>query len=493
MSNTVYYTERFAGRQLVVVSGGEMKAVTLGSSMTLGRPTKGNIVDIPIDSDFVSRHHATITCTNEGCFYIDNGSMNGTFYNGSALAPNVPVRLLNGDVLHIYNGTPQSCADVVTLIFMLDHPAEFSGETVMLDAMTTAINIGRSVDKDITVFSQAISGDHASFMRDNNGWAIADHASTNGVYLNNRRITAPLYLRIGDCVRIVNINFVFLGDRIVYQNVRGELLGTNKSSTLEIHIVQRTVRKLFKVHALLRDINVTFRSGEMILILGGSGAGKTTLVNAILGYEKAEGKILYDNIDLYADDEAVQQKISFVPQSDLMRDHDSVYYTLRNAAEMKLPDDIPDEEIEKKVMQTLKLFNLDKIEDSLVKKLSGGERKRLSVAIEYISDPEVFFLDEPDSGIDGHYTIQLMAILRKIADEGKIIVIISHGANRIAKNFDKVLVLAKSKQDMCGYVSFFGTVEDSYAFFDTDNLEAIVGKVNDQPDYFISKFRGLYR
>ena len=493
MSNTVYYTEHFAGRQLVVVSGGEMKAVTLGSSMTLGRPTKGNIVDIPIDSDFVSRHHATITCTNEGCFYIDNGSMNGTFYNGSALAPNVPVRLLNGDVLHIYNGTPQSCADVVTLIFMLDHPAEFSGETVMLDAMTTAINIGRSVDKDITVFSQAISGDHASFMRDNNGWAIADHASTNGVYLNNRRITAPLYLRIGDCVRIVNINFVFLGDRIVYQNVRGELLGANKSSTLEIHIVQRTVRKLFKMHALLRDINVTFRSGEMILILGGSGAGKTTLVNAILGYEKAEGKILYDNIDLYADDEAVQQKISFVPQSDLMRDHDSVYYTLRNAAEMKLPDDIPDEEIEKKVMQTLKLFNLDKIEDSLVKKLSGGERKRLSVAIEYISDPEVFFLDEPDSGIDGHYTIQLMAILRKIADEGKIIVIISHGANRIAKNFDKVLVLAKSKQDMCGYVSFFGTVEDSYAFFDTDNLEAIVGKVNDQPDYFISKFRGLYR
>ena len=144
-------------------------------------------------------------------------------------------------------------------------------------------------------------------------------------------------------------------------------------------------------------------------------------------------------------------------------------------------------------MQTLKLFNLDKIEDSLVKKLSGGERKRLSVAIEYISDPEVFFLDEPDSGIDGHYTIQLMAILRKIANEGKIIVIISHGANRIAKNFDKVLVLAKSKQDQCGYVSFFGTVEDSYAFFDTDNLEAIVGRVNDEPDFFINKFRGLYR
>ena len=182
-----------------------------------------------------------------------------------------------------------------------------------------------------------------------------------------------------------------------------------------------------------------------------------------------------------------------MPQSDLMRDFDSVYYTLRNAADMKLPDNMSDEEIEKKVIETLRLFNLDKVEDSLVKKLSGGERKRLSVAIEYIADPEVFFLDEPDSGIDGHYTIQLMSILRKIADRGKIIVIISHSANRIAENFDKVLVLAKSKQDQCGYVSFFGTKEDAYTFFDTDNLEDIVGRVNDQPDHYIHKFNSLYR
>ena len=491
MSNTVYYNERFAGRQLLIVRNGEIKAVGVSGEMSVGRPANTNVIDVAIDADFVSRLHGKLICNESGCFYMDLGSTNGTYYNSMLLNPNVPVRLMNGDVLTIYSGVPKSCADVVTLIFMLDHPIHFTAETVMLTAQTTQINIGRSVDKDITVHSKAISSDHACFFRDPNGWAIADKGSTNGVYLNNRRISTPLYLKIGDSVRVANINFIFLGDRIVYQNVKSDKL-TQGCSTLDIHIVQRTVRSLFSVHALLRDINVTFRSGEMILILGGSGAGKTTLVNAILGYEKAEGRILYDNIDLYADDNAVQQKISFVPQSDLIRDYDSVYYTLRNAAEMKLPDTMPEEEIERKVMQTLRLFNLDKVEDSLVKKLSGGERKRLSVAIEYISDPEVFFLDEPDSGIDGHYTIQLMAILRKIADEGKIIVIISHGANRIAQNFDKVLVLAKSKQDQCGYVSFFGTVEDSYKFFDTDNLEAIVGKVNDQPDYFIGKFKGLY-
>lgn len=492
MSNTVLYSERFFGPQLLVVRDGSIKAVTLSGEMIVGRHSKESMVDIDLDADFVSRSHGKILCGTNGCFYVDTGSTNGTYRNGERMQPNVMQRLTNGDVLHIYNGTPKSSDDVITMIMMFDHPSGFTPQTIELDGETTQVNIGRSVDKDVTVSSKAISSDHAVFFRDANGWAIADKNSTNGVFLNNRRLAAPLYLKIGDCIRIVNINFVFLGDRIIYQSVRFDQQGTNRCSTLEIHIVQRTVKKLFSVHALLRDINVTFRSGEMILILGGSGAGKTTLVNAILGYEKAEGRILYDNVDLYADDETVQNKISFVPQSDLMRGYDSVYHTLRNAAQMKFPDNIPDAEIEKKVMETLVLFNLDKVENSLVKQLSGGERKRLSVAIEYIADPEVFFLDEPDSGIDGHYTVQLMSILRKIANEGKIIVIISHGANRIAHNFDKVLVLAKSRQDQCGYVSFFGTVEDSYKFFDTDNLEAIVGKVNDQPDFYIAKFKGLY-
>ncbi len=490
MANTVYYNEQYKGPQLVVVCMGSMRAVTLSGEMTMGRCTKGNVVDIDLDANFVSRSHGKFICSDQGCFYMDTGSMNGTYYNGSPIYPNVPQRLLNGDVLHIYNGTAATANDVVTIVFMFDHPDVFTGETIMLTDQTDSVNIGRSFQKDVMVASQAVSEDHAGFIRQQGGWAILDHGSVNGVFLNNMRITAPLYIKTGDCVRIVNTNFIFLGDRIVYQNYRAS--SSQGCTRLEIHIQQRTVRTLFNVHALLRDINVTFHGGEMILILGGSGAGKTTLVNAILGYEKADGKITYNGTDLYTDETGLQQKISFVPQSDLMRGFDSVYYTLRNAAQMKLPDSLSDEEIEKKVIEALKLFNLDKVADSLVKKLSGGERKRLSVAIEYIADPEVFFLDEPDSGIDGHYTIQLMAILRRIADQGKIIVIISHGANRIAKNFDKVLVLAKSKQDQCGYVAYYGDVEGSYSFFDTDNLEAIVGKVNDEPDLYIQKFRSSY-
>ena len=117
----------------------------------------------------------------------------------------------------------------------------------------------------------------------------------------------------------------------------------------------------------------------------------------------------------------------------------------KNAAEMKLPDHLSKQEIEIKVRETLRLFKLDNRDNALIKALSGGERKRVSVAMEYIADPQVFFLDEPDSGIDGAYSIELMHIMRQIADTGKIVVIVSHSPNRIADNFNKVLVLAKSQ------------------------------------------------
>ena len=99
-------------------------------------------------------------------------------------------------------------------------------------------------------------------------------------------------MQIGDCIRIVNANFIYLGDRIVYQNIEYKT-SSYKNTPLQIHIVKRTVKKFFHVKTLLKDIDVTFNSGEMILILGGSGAGKTTLMNAVLGYEKANGKNRY--------------------------------------------------------------------------------------------------------------------------------------------------------------------------------------------------------
>ena len=194
----------------------------------------------------------------------------------------------------------------------------------------------------------------------------------------------------------------------------------------------------------------------------------------------------------------MKYKIGFVPQQDLLRGSDTVYDTLENAAEMKLPNSMKRAQKLERIEQVLQTLGLQRERNSLVSKLSGGQRKRLSIAVEYIADPSLFFLDEPDSGLDGIMARTLMENLRTIADEGKIVMVISHGPDRAAELFDKVVVLAKSAKDNCGHLAFFGKPEQAREFFDTPTLEGVVRRINrpDEggdglPDYYIEKYGAM--
>lgn len=153
------------------------------------------------------------------------------------------------------------------------------------------------------------------------------------------------------------------------------------------------------------------------------------------------------------------------------------------------------EKKEQEIEEMLNLFGLSRERDSLVSKLSGGQKKRLSIAVEFISNPSLFFLDEPDSGIDDVMGRGLMENLRKIADMGKIVMLITHSPERAADLYDKVIVLAKSVKDNCGHLAFYGSVEEAFDFFEVKTFREIVRKIN-RPDengeglsdYFIEKY-----
>ena len=248
------------------------------------------------------------------------------------------------------------------------------------------------------------------------------------------------------------------------------------------------------IHAL-HDATFSVERGELVVIVGPSGAGKTTFMNAVMGYEKAEGKIMHGKTDIYEDFESMKYKIGFVPQQDLLRGSDSVYNTLENAADMKLPDSLSKKAKKERITKVLNTLGLEREQNSLVSKLSGGQRKRLSIAVEYIADPSLFFLDEPDSGLDGVMSRALMENLRTIPNEGKIVMVISHGPDRASDLFDKIIVLAKSTKDNCGHLAFFGSVEEAYEFFETDSLEGVVRRINrpdeggdGKADHYIQKY-----
>ena len=259
-------------------------------------------------------------------------------------------------------------------------------------------------------------------------------------------------------------------------------LGTDEKRELVVDITDRTVKQNGKERVLLQDIHLKLCDGEMCLILGGSGAGKTTFLNAVMGAERANAKVTYGGIDLYKDYDRLKHFIGYVAQMDPLRMDDTVYMTLHSAAQLKLPKQIVEdkEQLNERIKMVLETVSLTEESENLVRKLSGGQKKRLNIAVEYITNPHLFFLDEPDSGLDGSQARILMENLRTIADTGKIVMLISHVPDRVLHLFDKVIVLAKDKRSGVGGLSFFGSVKDALQHYQTETLEGIVAVLDKQ-------------
>ena len=246
---------------------------------------------------------------------------------------------------------------------------------------------------------------------------------------------------------------------------------------LTVNLTERSTTEFFQKKVLLRDIHMSIPQGHMVLLLGGSGAGKTTYLNAINGYEKAKAEVLLNGTNMYKQYKKMQYEVGFVPQSDMMRGKDTVLNTLLDAAKLRLPKEVSSEQRVKRVNEVMDIFGLKPVKNNLVEKLSGGQRKRLSISMEFISNPSLFILDEPDSGLDGVMARELFEQLRKIADTGKIVIVITHTPDRVIDLFDDVIVLAKDSA-RTGRLAYYGSIEDARAFFQREKMEQIVKSVN---------------
>ena len=250
---------------------------------------------------------------------------------------------------------------------------------------------------------------------------------------------------------------------------------------LTVNLEERTATEFFQKKYLLRDIHMYIQPGHMVLLLGGSGAGKTTYLNAVNGYEKAKAEVVLNGENPYTHYKQMQYDIGFVPQLDLMRGSDSVYRTLMDAAALRLPRDFSRADRQARVEEVMDIFGLTPVKNNLVVKLSGGQRKRLSIAMEFISNPTLFILDEPDSGLDGVMARELFLQLRQIADQGKIIIVITHTPDRVIDLFDDVIVLAKDS-NRTGRLAYFGPIQEAREFFGKEKMEEIVKSINRQEE-----------
>ena len=397
-----------------------------------------------------------------------------TFVGGKSLGSGAETPLSDGTVIRLSNDR------MLTAIFFTEFVSGRDWKIINMDD-------GRHTVK---IANHQAEGDEAalSFDYEDGHWTLTELVA-HDVMLNGKPVESSDRIRIDDIIEIGDTKFVFEGSGLVYGY-------PTQGSGLSINIDERSAHIALRKVTLLKDINLQIEPGNMVLILGGSGAGKSTFVNAVTGYEKAKATIKEGDLDYYRDYGQVKHRIGFVPQENLMREDDTVGDTVMNAAEMRLPTSLPQEEKEKRVAAVLETFGLSGREKELVSKLSGGQKKRLSICMEFVASPSLFILDEPDSGLDGIMATELMENLRLIACQGRIVMVITHAPDRVAHLFDKVIVLAKGTETKIGQLAFYGGIQEARDFFGVPSMEEVVRLINakneggaGRSDEFINKYK----
>jgi ABC-type multidrug transport system ATPase subunit len=327
--------------------------------------------------------------------------------------------------------------------------------------------IGRANDNDIVIQDVLASRHHAFLVDSPLGTEIRDAHSVNGTFVNGVRVGSAV-LNDGDVVTIGNIDLVFTGGTLVRRTE-----AATRTGGLEVNSVH------FRIDGkeLLDGISLTARPGTLTAIIGGSGAGKTTLSRLIAGYTRPSGgNVTFEGHDIHAEYATMRSRIGMVPQDDVVHRQLTVNQALGYAAELRLPPDTNKEERAQVVAQVLEELDLTKHADTRVDKLSGGQRKRASVALELLTQPSLLLLDEPTSGLDPALDRQVMLMLRQLADAGRVVLVVTHSVSYLDV-CDQILLMAPG-----GKMAFNGPPSQVGEALGTTNWADIFANVGADPD-----------
>jgi len=338
------------------------------------------------------------------------------------------------------------------------------------EAPPGSIKIGRNTDNDIVINDVLASRHHATLVNTAAGTEIRDNRSINGTFVNGSRVESAL-LHDGDTVTIGNVDLVFRGGMLAR---RTETAADTSTGGLDVHGVTWTIEGN---KTLLDNISLTARPGTLTAVIGPSGAGKSTFARLVAGYtHPTTGSVAFEGHNIHAEYASLRSRIGMVPQDDVVHGQLTVQQALMYAAELRLPPDTNKEDRERVVAQVLEELEMTPHAQTRVDKLSGGQRKRASVAMELLTGPSLLILDEPTSGLDPALDRQVMTMLRQLADAGRVVLVVTHSLSYLDV-CDQVLLLAPGgKTAFCGPPSQIGPT------MGTTNWADIFSSVARDPD-----------
>ncbi len=465
---------------------------------------RGEDNDIILDYPQVSREHASVE--NEGGRWIltDLGSANGTFVNDRSRKID-RCEITADDTL--YFGSYKFPAR--RLLNTRRHTAFGRPDPANINIENAETVFGRDPKATIHLDYPQVSWHHAKLINTEKGFYLEDLDSSNGTFVNGKRITA-CYITPEDNILLGSHAFkLTLDNQIVKRDYRGDIRLDADQITFEVEIKKQNTTK-----KILNNISLSIYPSEFVGLMGPAGSGKTTLMLALNGYlPPSRGRSFINGQSLYENYDAFRGCIGYVPQDDIVHRELTVYEALYYTAKLRLPSDTSDQEISVLIEKTMtelglidKANNLD-IRDVVIgspekKGISGGQKRRVMLAMELLTDPSLLFLDEPTSGLSAQDALIVMDILRKLSDKGKTILLTIHQPSlEIYKKMDNVIIVSSGK------LMYYGpTHPDSLTFFNPDrpreltvqNADAALKGLSERPEdewrdsYLRSEYHKVY-
>lgn len=357
---------------------------------------------------------------------------------------------------------------------MLNATLHFEGKVCRTLPVRDSLVLGRGHEADAQIADHAVSRRHCAIEKTTDGWRVRDLNSRTGTFVNGR-LFQQHDLVYGDLLQLGDCALRFDGGALVRVPAKG-------GASLAADDVTKTVGG----RAILRGISLRVESGKFAGILGTSGAGKSTLLDGLSGIRPvSSGKILLGDVDLRAFLRQGSTACGYVPQDDIVHTSLTVAEALRFSARLRLPGNVPPHELEKLVRQTINQLGLSERADVRIHRLSGGQRKRVSIAAEVLARPEILFLDEPSSGLDPATEFKLMELLRDLANLGCTVVCTTHVMENVYL-FDQLIVI------VAGRLVFSGAPQQAREHFAIERFATLYDRLEEYPpDYWVEKFTAV--
>ncbi len=451
--------------------------------LMIGRSPKANII-IPLD--MISSFHAQLVMDNSGVLYlIDQDSTNGTYVNNVKLNAGTPKEINKGDQISLGK------SNTVSVVFNPDDyvagvaPPQSGRITDDTKANTNLLSklkeksiiyIGRGEEADLVLDHPTISRVHALIEKKSDSvFFIKDLGSTNGTFLNGKRVTSATMFTDEDVI--------FIG------RFKLTLKAAAKDLSREIAIRADRIIKVFQNEKVgLHESTFEVSSNKLMAVMGPSGCGKSTLLKALNGASPATtGSVFICGLELSENYDYLKTQIGYVPQDDIVHSELTVEQSLWYAAKLRLQN-ANDAQINEKINQVLDNLKIQHIRDQLVGKISGGQRKRVSIAVEVLNDPMILFLDEPTSPLDPQTIEDFLGSLRKLCDNGTTVILVTHKPEDL-HYVDTVIFMAEG-----GHMVYNGSAKSYLSYFDvTDAVKVYSNLAGDKADKWIGRYNSNNR